>query len=90
MRGRGYTRGVNDGTQSRAPIEGDIILIRYGNGTQVARVTKLMPSGYKIDRFRVAYRNTSGHWVPSNPTLNATKCLGLLPSNDPRRLVPGF
>jgi hypothetical protein len=72
---------------------GDVVLVQYGNGTQVARIARVMRSGYRIDRFRITRWNDkteSGAWVPSPTTQPAGKILGALPLTDKRRHVAGF
>jgi hypothetical protein len=72
---------------------GTLVLIRYGNGTQVARVSRILKGGYRIDRFRITQwvdRTESGVWVPSPTTQPFEKVIGPLPLSDKRRAVPGF
>lgn len=72
---------------------GDLMMLRYGNGTQIARVREVTSrGGYKIDRFHPNAHAHKGVWIEVKSTLAADdrRILGPVPGSDPRRGVAGF
>jgi len=70
---------------------GDLLLIQYGNGTQVARVVSVgKRGGLVIERGYPYNRDQEIGWSPSKLRANDARVLGLLPERDPRRRLLGF
>jgi len=64
---------------------GDLILIKYGNGTQAARVRRVLHTGgIKIDRFIPRADYTTGSWRQTGITLNPIQVISRLPEDDRR------
>lgn len=64
---------------------GDLIIAKYGAGTQVVCVIRrLHTGGYKITRFVPSNDMKGGAWRPTNTTLPPSFVLGPLLDSDPR------
>jgi hypothetical protein len=88
---------------NNAMTPGEIFLLQYGNGTQVARVRAVTSTGYRIERMVGAtiqgYTNgTPTHalrgfeWREVKAPIKATdsRILGGVPATDERRRHPAF
>lgn len=67
----------------------DLIVITYGNGTQIARVRRVTRTGsVEVNRFIPPYMlgdpRYTGRWHESKTAVHAAKVLSLAPPSDPR------
>ena len=62
-------------------LPGTLLLVVYGNGTQLARLRQVTCKGIEVDRFVSSY---GGSWHASPGTIQASKVIGFPERNDPR------
>jgi hypothetical protein len=74
---------ANRAGEPMPPIQpGDIVLLTYGTGTQIARVRRVTRTGsLVVDRFISSY---GGRWTTSESPVPISKVLGPMPSTDAR------
>lgn len=87
--------------ETYTPSVGDVILLTYGNGTQVARIIAISARGaltvergspQRVDHVRGEPTVTVFAWAGTTSKLKADDCRvqGLLPPQDCRRHLPHF
>lgn len=70
---------------------GTLLLLAYGNGTQAARVIEIgKRGGLKVERFFGPKYGRAGEWRPATLKADDERIISELPTNDPRRTMPGF
>lgn len=64
---------------------GELVIVKYGNGTQVARIIRRLHTGdYKICRFVPSNDHRGGSWRSTGVTLKSESIISALPDTDPR------